>query len=119
MFGRPTGLARHLTDPANKILFATMEEGFYEVDVHSLAVAELWADEQVKAGRKADLPGYHGKGFYSAQGRYVYANNGDHAAAARTNPAAPSGVLAEWDGKTDQWTVIRRNQLFAHAVHGA
>ena len=111
MFGRPTGLARHLTDPTNKIVFATMEEGFYDVDVHSLVVTELWADEQVKTGRKADLPGYHGKGFYSAQGRYVYANNGDHAAAARTNPAAPSGVLAEWDGKADHWTVIRRNQF--------
>src|SRR5437762_8901992 len=45
MFGRPTGNARHLTDPADKIFYATMEEGIYEVDVHSLAVTELWADE--------------------------------------------------------------------------
>ncbi len=111
MFGRPTGLARHLTDPAHKIVFATMEEGIYQVDVNSLAVTELWADEQRKQGRHADLPGYHGKGFYSAQGRYVYANNGDHASAARSNPAVPSGVLAEWDGKADQWTVVRRNQF--------
>ena len=111
MFGRPTGLARHLTDPANIIVFATMEEGIYEVDVHSLAVKELWADEQMKSGRKANLPGYHGKGFYSAQGRYVYANNGDHAAAARKDPTVPSGVLAEWDGQADKWSVIRRNQF--------
>ena len=111
MFGRPTGNARHLTDPVNKIVFATMEEGFYEVDVKTLAVTELWADEQRKEGRHADLPGYHGKGFYSAQGRYVYANNGDHAPAARTNPAVPSGCLAEWDGKAEQWTVVRRNQF--------
>ena len=111
MFGRHTGLARHLTDPADKIVFATMEEGIYEVDVKSLAVKELWADEQRKEGRKANLPGYHGKGFYSAQGRYVYANNGDHAPAARTNPAVPSGVLAEWNGRADQWTIIRRNQF--------
>jgi len=111
LFGRPTGLARHLTDPANKIVFATMEEGFYEVDVKSLAVTELWADEQRKAGRHANLPGYHGKGFYSAQGRYVYANNGDHATAALTDPTVPSGVLAEWDGRADQWTVVRRNQF--------
>jgi hypothetical protein len=41
----------------------------------------------------------------------VYANNGDHAAAARTNPAVPSGALAEWDGKGDAWTVVRRNQF--------
>jgi hypothetical protein len=111
MFGRPTALARHLTDPANKIVFATMEEGIYEVDVRSLAVTELWADEQSKSGRKADLPGYHGKGFYSAQGRYVYANNGDHAPEARKDPTVPSGVLAEWDGKADAWTVVRRNQF--------
>jgi len=70
MFGRLTGMARHLTDPANKILCATMEEGIYQIDVKSLAVTELWADEQRKAGRHSDLPGYHGKGFYSAQGRY-------------------------------------------------
>lgn len=111
MFGRHTGLARHLTDPANKIIFATMEEGIYEVDVKSLAVTEWWADEQLKAGRHANLPGYHGKGFYSAQGRYVYANNGDHATAALTDPTVPSGVLAEWDGRADQWTIVRRNQF--------
>jgi hypothetical protein len=111
MFGRPTGNARHLTDPAGKVVFATMEEGFYEVDVKTLAVTELWADEQVKSGRKADLPGYHGKGFYSAQGRYVYANNGEHGAAALTNPVVPSGCLAEWDGKAGRWTVVRRNQF--------
>ncbi|MGN6554612.1 MAG: hypothetical protein ACTHLW_12960 [Verrucomicrobiota bacterium] len=111
MFGRLTGLARHLTDPANKIVYATMEEGVYEVDVHSLAVKELWADEQLKFGRHAGLPGYHGKGFYSAQGRYVYANNGEHGNAALSNPEIPSGVLAEWNGNADSWTVVRRNQF--------
>jgi hypothetical protein len=124
MFGRHTGLARHLTDPANKIVFATMEEGIYEVDVKSLAVTSLWVDEQLVnggaqkksvtqsvEGRAANLPGYHGKGFYSAQGRYVYANNGDHAAEALKDPTVPSGVLAEWDGKAAQWTVVRRNQF--------
>ena len=111
MFGRLTGLARHLTDQANKIVVATMEEGIYEVDVHTLAVKELWADEQKEGGRKAGLPGYHGKGFYSAQGRYVYANNGDHAAAALRDPSVPSGALVEWDGQADQWSVVRRNQF--------
>ena len=111
MFGRHTGMARHLTDPANKICYATMEEGIYEVDVRTLAVKELWTDEQKKGDRKADLPGYHGKGFYSAQGRYVYANNGDHAKEALSNPSVPSGVLASWDGKADQWTIVRRNQF--------
>lgn len=111
MFGRLTGNARHLTDPANKIYCATMEEGLYEIDVKSLAVTELWADEQRPAGRRADLPGYHGKGLYSGQGRIVYANNGDHAREALTNPAAPSGVLAEWDGRSPSWRSVRRNQF--------
>ncbi len=111
MFGRPTGNARHLFDPANKLYCATMEEGLYEIDVKSLAVTELWADEQRKAGRHADLPGYHGKGLYSGQGRVVYANNGDHDKLALSNPAVPSGALAEWDGKADQWTVVRRTQF--------
>ena len=112
MFGRHTGNARHLTDPAGKILYATMEEGIYEVDAKTLEVKELWGDEQTKnSPRKANLPGYHGKGFYSGQGVYVYSNNGEHGAAARNNPETPSGVLAEWDGKADKWTVVRRNQF--------
>lgn len=112
MFGRHTGNARSLTDPAGKILYATMEEGIYEVDVKTLAVTELWGDEQTEISpRKADLPGYHGKGFYSGQGVYVYSNNGDHAKAALSDPTVPSGVLAEWDGKADKWTVVRRNQF--------
>ncbi len=36
MPGRLTGNARHLVDPEGKIYFAAMEEGFYEVDVHTL-----------------------------------------------------------------------------------
>lgn len=111
MFGRPTGNARHLTDPAGKIYYATMEEGLYEVDVQTLEVRELWADEQQKSGRHANLPGYHGKGLYSAQGRLIYANNGEHGARAQSIPDTPSGVLAEWDGMADHWTVVRRNQF--------
>ena len=109
-FGRPTGNARHLTDPANRVYCASMEEGLYEIDVHTLAVTELWADEQVQAGRHADLPGYHGKGFYSGQGRVIYANNGEHGQEAQTRPEVPSGCLAEWDGKAEQWTAaLARN----------
>ena len=111
MFGRPTGNARHLFDPAGKIYYATMEEGIYEVDVKTLEVKELWADEAKKEGRHSDLPGYHGKGFYSGQNRLVYSNNGDHAPKAMSDPAVPSGVLAEWDGKSDAWNIVRRNQF--------
>ncbi len=112
MFGRHTANARHLTAPANKVVYATMEEGVYEVDLKTLEVKELWGDEANKTSpRKADLPGYHGKGLYSGQGVYVYANNGEYGSAAKTKPETPSGVLAEWDGKAEKWTVIRRNQF--------
>jgi hypothetical protein len=109
MLGRPTGNARHLTDPAKKIYYATMEEGFYEVDVDTLEVTELYADTHARRTPLADLPGYHGKGLYSGQGRLIYANNGEHGAAARTNPFVDSGALAEWDGET--WSVVLRNQF--------
>lgn len=111
MFGRLTGNARHLVHPADKIYFATMEEGFYEVDVHTLAVTELYRDGNLQKGDLGGslLPGYHGKGFYSGQGRLVYANNGERGARAQVDPAMTSGVLAEWmDG---QWRVVRRNQF--------
>ena len=111
MFGRPTGNARHLFDPAGKIYYATMEEGLYEVDVQTLSVTELWRDEQLKGGRHSQLPGYHGKGLYSGQGRLIYANNGEHGAEARARPDVPSGALASWNGRADEWTVVRRNQF--------
>jgi hypothetical protein len=112
MFGRPTGNARHLQDPANKVYYASMEEGLYEVDVRTLAVTELFRDEQLKEPfRRAGLPGYHGKGLYSGQGVLVYANNGENSPLARQKPDIPSGALAEWDGVSEKWTVVRRNQF--------
>ncbi len=114
MFGRPTGTARHLTDPENSVVYATMEEGLYEVDARTLAVTELWADEQRKEGRHADLPGYHGKGFYSGQGRYVYANNGEHGAEALRRPdvpraCSPSGTARLRPGRSSAATSSRRS----------
>jgi hypothetical protein len=115
MPGRPTGNARHLTRPAEVVYAATMEEGLYEVDARTLAVRQLYEDANVAMGRKTApdisgplLPGYHGKGLYSGQGRLVYANNGEFGGS-RMPPDAPSGCLAEWDGRT--WTVVRRNQF--------
>jgi hypothetical protein len=114
MPGRLTGNARHLTDPAHWIYYATMEEGFYEVNVSSLEVRELYPDanrDQARLGTHAGslLPGYHGKGLYSSQGRLVYANNGEYSPAAMSRPETPSGCLAEWDGH--DWHVVRRNQF--------
>ncbi len=111
MFGRPTACARHLTEPEKKIYVASMEEALYEVDVDSLDVHPLFHDEAQKDKQpKANLPGYHGKGCYSSQGRVVYANNGEHGPAAQRNPLVPSGVLAQWDGQSD-WEIVLRNQF--------
>lgn len=111
MFGRHTAVARHLTDPKNKVYFLTMEEGLYEVDVETLAVKELYTDGNRPRPDGADvLPGYHGKGGYSAQGRLVYANNGENSAEARVNPNVPSGCLAEKTADGD-WQIVLRKQF--------
>jgi hypothetical protein len=118
MPGRLTGNARHLTDPAGKIYYATMEEGFYEVDVTTLKPTMLYEDANVRQKKDDDistnqpgslLPGAHGKGVYSGQGVMVYSNNGEPSEAALKQFDIESGVLAEWDGK--MWKVIRRNQF--------
>lgn len=104
MKGRMTANARHLTDPANRIYFATMEEGIYDVDVNTLAVTTMHADYNT-AGVVNLLTGVHGKGCYVGQNRLMYANNGD------------GGVLAEWKGIADgdpgvpaSWTVVDKNK---------
>ena len=113
--GRYTGVSRHLEDTGNRVLLATMEAGFYDVDVHSLDAVELYTDgnKKRKDGFTGDLctmfPGYHGKGFYSGQGVVVYSNNGEEGALAKEQFDIPSGALVEWDGK--DWTLIRRNQF--------
>jgi hypothetical protein len=112
MPGRLTATMRHLTDPAGKVYFATMEEGFYEVDVRTLAVKALYPDANRPGGGDHAgplLPGYHGKGAYTGQNRVVYANNGEYTPEAMKRPDVPSGCLAEWDGRN--WRVVRRNQF--------
>lgn len=116
--GRHTGNARHLTDPANKIYYGTMEEGFYEIDVHTLAVTELYKDGNVSKKEHEDthvnppndlLKGAHGKGLYSGQGVLVYSNNGEATQEALQKFDVESGSLSEWDGKN--WKLVRRNQF--------
>ena len=112
MHGRNTAVARHLTDPENKVYFLTMEEGLYEVDVHTLDVREIYKDGNLPRGESEDvLPGYHGKGGYTSQGRVVYANNGERNNAALHDPTVPSGCLAEWFGEEEGWRVVKRNQF--------
>ena len=84
----------------------------HEIDVHTLETETLFYDEAQKGFPKTNLPGYHGKGLYSGQGKLVYANNGERGQAARNNPFTPSGVLAQWDGKQKDFEIILRS-LFA------
>lgn len=117
--GRMTAVMRHLTDPANKVYFFDMEGAIYEVDVHSLAVRKLF---------NKPVPGWHGKGGYTAQKRVVIANNGERIGAAYKGllvggPAVgeEAGALAEWDGK--EWRIVER-QLFCDVtgpggIHGS
>jgi len=117
MPGRLTGNARHLTDPAGKIYFATMEEGLYEVDVKSLEVNCIYRDGNVKTESDDSTAGFplsllkgaHGKGAYSGQGVLVYSNNGELSDKAQTQFDIESGSLNEWNGK--DWKTIRRNQF--------
>ena len=121
MPGRHTGNARHLSDPDKKIYYASMEEGFYEVDVNDLSVDILYRDGHDEEGKRLDygpsntnpeyanLAGAHGKGLYSGQGVLVYSNNGETSSEAMRRFDIESGALAEWDGK--HWKLVRRNQF--------
>ncbi len=111
MPGRMTATARHLTDPANMVYFYDMEGMLYEVNVHTLAVNKLF---------HKPVPGWHGKGAYTAQNRLIVANNGEVAAnrvqegdikVGSLIPKTPEemGVLASWDGK--EWKIIERKQF--------
>jgi hypothetical protein len=121
MPGRLTGNARHLTDPANKIYYATMEDGLYEVDVRTLAVKGLIKEimNKPKPGQTAEvspatltstLSGYHGKGLYSGQGLVILANNGERSPKALLDPTIVSGGLGSFNGEGN-WSLIRRNQF--------
>jgi hypothetical protein len=113
MFGRLTGNARHLTEPATKVYYATMEEGLYEVDLKTLEVKCFIRDGNKGApetGLVSELAGYHGKGLYAGQERVVYANNGDRGPRVTQDPTVASGALAQWFGEGD-WQLVRRNQF--------
>jgi hypothetical protein len=122
LHGRMTATARHLSDPANKVYFFDMEGPLYEVNVHSLAVTKL---------SHKPVPGWHGKGGYTGQGRLVITNNGENPvggyglenleAGGPAKDPEDAGVLAEWDGKN--WGIVERRQFTdvtgPGGIHGA
>ena len=108
MPGRITAIARHLTDPVHKVYYYDMEGMLYEANVNTLEVTKLFHNP---------LPGWHGKGGYTAQGKLVLANNGEagenskHWKVPVEGQKGPEkyGVLAEYDGKN--FSVVERRQF--------
>jgi hypothetical protein len=110
MPGRLTATVRHLTNPANMVYYYDMEGALYEANVNTLAVNRLF---------EKPVPGWHGKGAYSGQGRLVIANNGEHQvfdidpellrAGGAPQSDEDNGALAEWDGES--WNIVARRQF--------
>lgn len=111
MPGRLTATARHLTDPENWVYIQDMEGMMYEVNVHTLESKKLF---------QKPVPGWHGKGAYTGQGRYVISNNGEGQgnlkiadgllqAGAEAQTPEDMGVLAEYDGES--WRIVERHQF--------
>lgn len=100
---RLTATCRHLTDPANKVYTLGMEGEFFEVDVHTLEVTQLFDLLEI-----LDVRGYpHFKDAYTRHGRVVVVNN------SYFKKDFPTGVsegrLAEWDGS--EWRVLAQTQF--------
>lgn len=122
MPGRHTAVSRHLAEPAEKVYYFDMEGRIYELDVRTLKPKLLFAKP---------VPGWHGKGGYTGQGRYIIANNGEGEVGGHSlkdlqvgGPAQgpeDNGVLAEWDGL--EWRIIERRQFTEvtgpGGIHGA
>ena len=107
LVGRMTAVARHLKDPARWVYFFDMEGAIYEVEVHTLEVHKLF---------EKPVPGWHGKGGYTGQGRFIISNNGERQEPLRHllvggPPKSPDdiGALAEWDGR--EWRIVERKQF--------
>ena len=112
MPARVTAFMRHLKDPKNFVYLYDMENMFYEVNVHSLEFKKLFHDP---------IPGYHGKGGFTSQGKVVVSNNGETSFGHLDKPdlwqvskeytnrsSEDRGCLATYDG--EKWEVIERRQ---------
>lgn len=94
----------HLTDPQNKLYYLAMEGEFFEVDVNTLEVKQLFQlmDELlIPIGSKP-----HFKSGYTHHGRVVVCNNSYYEKDFYGEWTA--GRLAEWDGN-GEWKIIEEN----------
>jgi hypothetical protein len=103
---RLTATMKHLEDPANKVYFLTMEALFFEVDLRTLEVRQLY-DLIQELGLQGIEP--HFKDAYTGHGRVVVANNTYSGVDYDDTPI--KGRLAEWDGQ--KWTVLETCQFNA------
>jgi hypothetical protein len=100
---RVTATMTHLDDPDNKVYVLGMEGEFFELDVHSLEIRQLFdLAERLELG---DDVRPHFKAGYTGFGRVVVTNNNydqrDFAG------QIDAGRLAEWDGS--EWTILQRH----------
>jgi hypothetical protein len=85
---RLTSTMRHLTDPANRVYFQTMEGLLFEMDITTLKTTLLF--DVVKEMKISQPP--HFKGGYTAQNRVVVTNNGFY------GYGDDQAGLFEWEG---------------------
>ena len=102
---RLTATCRHLSDPADKVYFLGMEGEFFEANVHTLEVRQLF-DLKVELEMGTALPP-HFKDAFCNHGRVFVANNSYYTA--DFDRGESDGRLAEWDGKT--WKVLEKTQF--------
>lgn len=91
----------HLTDPENKLYYLAMEGEFFEVDVNSLEVTQLFQLMHELDEPEGSKP--HFKSGFTAHGRVVVCNNSYN----RKDYSGEwnAGRLAEWDGN-GEWKII-------------
>jgi len=107
---RLTATMTHLTDPANKVYYLTMEALLFEVDLNTLKVTLLF-DLRKELGLQG-VP-VHFKDGFTGHGRVIVANNTYTELDALGKPS--QGRLAEWDG--ERWTILETCQF--NAVTGS
>ena len=106
---RITAVARHLTDPANKVYMVDMEGPIWEVDVHTLEADAALRQARARLAREGRL---HESGTADRRQQ----RRAPHHRSRRTDvgsAGAPwskgpedAGALAEFDGKA--WTIVSR-----------
>ena len=93
----------HLADPYNKLYYLAMEGQFFEVDVHTLEVKQLFQLMDTLKEPKGSKP--HFKSGYTAHGRVVVCSNSYNTK--DFNGEWKAGRLAEWDGK-GEWKILEQ-----------